>query len=94
MPIFWFNTLSNLKNYIQHHKIVLERGIFLIEYWGEYIPSITSPWNYRLVWITITIPEVLAIISFVGFFYLSIFIYKKLVKLEKKKNYGKIMTNF
>ena len=85
MPIFWFNTLSNLKNYIQHHKIVLEQGIFLIEYWGEYIPSITSPWNYRLVWITITIPEVLAIISFVGFFYLSIFIYKKLVKLEKKK---------
>jgi len=85
MPILWFNVLINIKNYIHHQKIIIQGAIYLVEYYGEYIPSITSPWNYRLLWITITIPEVLVIISFVGFFYLSIFIYKKLIKLEKKK---------
>jgi len=81
MPILWFNVLINIKNYIYHQKIIIQGLIYLVEYYGEYIPSITSPWNYRLLWITITIPEVLVMISFVGFFYLSIFIYKKLIKL-------------
>jgi len=84
-PYLWIDFINNLKKNFFFISIAANKTIFITEYFGEYIPSTFTPWEFRLVWIFITIPEILNILFVSGFLYFTFYFYNRLIFIEKKK---------
>jgi len=84
-PYLWIDFINSLRKIFLYTTIITNKTIFIVKYFGEYIPSSFTPWEFRLVWIFITIPEILNILFVSGFLYFIFYFYNRLIFFEKKK---------
>ena len=83
-PFIWFDFVKNLSfylNFLQHLS-----GPYTNLYFGESILSNSTPWHFKFVWISISIPVSVLIFSLLGFTLIFLKFFNQTLSLDKNKN--------
>lgn len=80
-PFMWTNTVDKFLFYLNFVQQNL--GVFTNTYFGETILSTQTPWHFRFIWISITIPILVILFSMLGFIKIFVTLIKNISNLEK-----------
>ena len=80
-PFMWTNTVDKFLFYLNFVQQNL--GVFTNTYFGETILSTQTPWHFRFIWISITIPILVILFSMLGFIKIFFTLIKNISNLEK-----------
>jgi len=88
-PFMWTNTFEKL---IFYFKFVEELAVFTNTYFGKTFLSDQTPWHFKFVWISITIPFVVLFFSIFGFLIMLYKFFVRIINLEETKKLWFSMT--
>jgi hypothetical protein len=85
-PYLWADPILNYKKAIFDIVKDHEASITINYYFGERISSNLTPWHYRIIWMIITTPVVIVLLSLIGVLIFSFKIFKIINQDFNKKN--------
>ena len=80
----WIDFTKHLSFYFEFLQHLA--GPYTNLYLGEAILSNNTPWHFKFVWISITIPESILILGLAGFFIIFFKFFNQTLSLDKNKN--------
>jgi len=83
-PFIWLDFAKNLSFYLEFLQHL--SGPYTNLYLGESILSNNTPWHFKFVWISITIPSSVLILSLFGFIIILLKFFNRTLLLDKNKN--------